>query len=150
MKKILFISILMLTDMVMAYNPPRGMADVLRRSMNSSGGSWLAKFGHVALYDASLKKVLEVTNHGGIIRWQATNTMMRNGYKGARYGKAYGWQAGQVLGAGLDQRGSGQQHAGHSKPDRLRHGYRHFRHLRCGRQTICHRDVIECLRCSHF
>ena len=71
---------------------------------NSSGGSWLAKFGHVALYDASEKLALEVTNHHNVIRYVKVNSMTRNGYKGARYGKAYGWQADQVLGAGLDQR----------------------------------------------
>lgn len=106
MKKLLVIATLLLlaTDMASAYNAPRDWADVLRRNMNSSSGAWLAKFGHVALYDRSINRVLEVTKGHGVIRNADVSKMMRNGYKGARYGKANTSQGYRALRAGYEQK----------------------------------------------
>ena len=107
MKKILYITILifMTTDIAMAYNPPKDMADVVRRSIDSSDGAWwFSKFDHVALYDSSLDEVLEVTNNDETIRHQPTSTMTNKKYKGARYGKASYWQGVQGLNSGWMQK----------------------------------------------
>ena len=94
MKKTLFMMmlLLLLTDLSVAYNPPKESGDVLRRAMNSSWGDWFARLGHVAIYDKSNKKVLEVTDHSPTIRYNDVSEMTRNEYRGARYGRANIWQ----------------------------------------------------------
>ena len=103
--------ILLLTDTVAAYNPPRGKADVLRRSMSSSAGWWLAKFGHVAIYEGR-DLVLEATDgHGShAVQDEPVASMTRNGYKGARYGKANSWQGDRVIKAGKYQQANCRPH----------------------------------------
>jgi len=112
MKKIMKLAILVavLLEVTMAANPPRDMADVIGRSINSSSGSWFAKFGHVALYNSSNRQALEVTNHrGNVVRYVELKTMTRpetglRHYWGARYGKGSTSQHYRALSYGYSQK----------------------------------------------
>lgn len=106
MKKIIKFGILLaLTcNLSMAYSGPSGMADVVGRSMHSSAGGWAARFGHVALYNSSRKRILEVTDKSPYIREKETLSMTNFHYWGARYGRGSISQHYKVLNSGYNQR----------------------------------------------
>lgn len=110
MKNILKLSIIfaLFLEIANAANDPRGMADVIGRSMSSSAGSWLARFGHVALYDSSRKDVLQVSNKYPAIERANTTKMTRPStgqrhYWGASYGIGSTSQHYRVLSSGVAQ-----------------------------------------------
>ena len=107
MKSVVRLGLLMaiISTLGMAYAGPRENADVMKRAMDSSGGSWFARFGHVALYDKSHNRTLEVTVATPAIVQKHTNTMT-NGhhYEGARYGVGSTSQHYRAIRYGLYQR----------------------------------------------
>lgn len=91
MKKVFYstvLSLLLTTGSALAFCcSPSKSGDVVGKSMSSSAGKWLAKFGQVGIYNSSTKKVLEASNTYPVIRSSAVNTFTNNrSYWGARRG----------------------------------------------------------------
>jgi hypothetical protein len=99
-------SLLLTTSFVLAYFPPSQMGDVVGRSMSSSAGKWLARFGHVGIYDSgSGGYILEVSNESPAIGNAEVKTFThKRSYWGARYGIGREGQHYKALDAGHNQK----------------------------------------------
>jgi len=97
-------SLLLTSGFVLAYSPPSEMGDVVGRNMGSSKGMWLAKYGHVGIYDSGLKKVLEVTNESPAIQIVEVTSFTHKKYWGAHYGIGSKSQHRKALDAGHNQK----------------------------------------------
>ena len=105
MRKVIFLIITTLSFALASNGAPKDMADVIARAINADGGSkWYTIFGHVALYDSSKKKILEVTNVHPAIHENNVSSMTDTGhYWGTRYGIGTLSQRYKVLAAGYQQ-----------------------------------------------
>jgi len=108
MKKIINIALLLAMSFTLATagnKSPKDMADVIARAINTDGGAkWYTVFGHVALYNSSKKKILEVTNVYPAIHENSVSSMTNTGhYWGTRYGIGTLSQRYRVLAAGYRQ-----------------------------------------------
>lgn len=112
MKKILFtvLFIILATDLATAYNPPKGMADVVGRNLNAKPNDWLERrgYGHLGIYDSrsNKKKVLDVTDrhNGHVIEYVEINEFTRKKYWGAKYGVGHRGQHNNVIRYGWGQK----------------------------------------------
>jgi len=99
------LSLVLTTSLALAYSPPSQMGDVVGRSMSSSAGKWLARFGHVGIYDRGKGYVLEVTNESPAIQDAEVKTFThKRSYWGARYGIGNRTQHYRALDAGKNQK----------------------------------------------
>jgi len=97
-------SLLLTTGYALAYFPPSQMGDVVGRSMSSSAGKWLARFGHVGIYDSRIRKVVEVSNTSPVIGYAEVKTFThKRSYWGARSGIGSTKQHYKTLSKGRNQ-----------------------------------------------
>jgi len=81
------IGLILASSLAIAANGPQEMGDVTGQGRNSSDNSWIARFGHVSIYNPSRYRVLEATNHYPAIGERRTAMVTHNkNYWGARYG----------------------------------------------------------------
>lgn len=104
-KKTFCIGLLLFSSSTFGENRPSDMADVVGHKVNYAGAPWYYRFGHVAMYDKSSNRVLEVTNHYPAIGESRVGKIMSSGqYWGARHDKGSDREHYQIISYGNAQK----------------------------------------------